>query len=80
LIRAGHGDWGIATRAVAIAAGLEFVPLAIEHFDILMRQRDAFRPPLQKLLKLISSPIFGARANDLGGFDVSAAGCVRWAP
>jgi len=80
LIRAGHGDWGIATRAVATAAGLEFVPLAIEHFDLLMRQRDAFRPPLQKLLKLISSPTFAARANDLGGFDVSAAGCVRWAP
>jgi len=80
MIRAGHGDWGIATRAVATAAGLEFVPLAFEHFDLLMRQRDAFRPPLQKLLRLISSPIFAARAKDLGGFDVSAAGCVRWAP
>jgi len=80
MIRAGHGDWGIATRAVATAAGLAFVPLAVEHFDLLMRQRDAFRPPLQKLLKLISSPIFAERAKDLGGFDVSAAGCVRWAP
>jgi molybdate-binding protein len=45
MIRAGHGDWGIATRAVATTAGLEFVPLAVEHFDLLMRQRDAFRPP-----------------------------------
>jgi putative molybdopterin biosynthesis protein len=62
MIRAGHGDWGIASRAVATAAGLEFVPLALEHFDLLMRQRDAFRPALQKLLKLISGPSFcGAR-------------------
>jgi len=80
MIRAGHGDWGIATRAVATAAGLEFVPLAVEHFDLLMRQRDAFRPSLQKLLKLIGSPTFAARAKELGGLDVSAAGCVRWAP
>jgi excisionase family DNA binding protein len=80
MIRAGHGDWGIATRAVATAAGLEFVPIAVEHFDLLMRQRDAFRPALQRLLKLIHSPTFAARAKDLGGFDVSAAGCVRWAP
>jgi excisionase family DNA binding protein len=80
MIRAGHGDWGIATRAVATTAGLAFVPLAVEHFDLLMRQRDAFRPPLQKLLRLIGDPAFAAQARDLGGFDVSAAGRVRWAP
>jgi excisionase family DNA binding protein len=80
MIRAGHGDWGIATRAVATAAGLDFILLAVEHFDLLMRQRDAFRHPLQKLLKLIGSPEFAARARELGGLDVSAAGCVRWAP
>jgi excisionase family DNA binding protein len=80
MIRAGHGDWGIATRAVATAAGMDFVPLVVEHFDLLMRQRDAFRPPLQKLIKLTSSPTFATRAKELGGLDVSAAGCVRWAP
>jgi putative molybdopterin biosynthesis protein len=79
-IRAGHGDCGIATRAVATAAGLDFVPLAIEHFDLVVRQRDAFRPPLQKLLKLLTSPTFAARAKELGGLDISTAGSVRWAP
>lgn len=79
-IRAGHGDCGIATRAVATAAGLGFVPLQVERFDLLMRQRDAFRPPLQKLLKLLTSPAFAARAAELGGLDVSGAGSVRWAP
>jgi len=80
MIRAGHGDWGIATRAVATAAGIDFVPLAVEHFDLLMRQRDAFRAPLQKLLKLMGTAAFAAHASELGGLDVSAAGCVRWAP
>ncbi len=79
-IRAGHGDCGIATRAVAIAAGLDFVPLVTERFDLLARQRDSYRGPLQALLALISQPAFAARATELGGLDVSAAGAVRWAP
>jgi excisionase family DNA binding protein len=79
-VRAGQADCGIATRAVAAAAGLDFVPLCVERFDLLMRQRDYFRPPLQALLALFREPRFAARANELGGLDVSAAGRVRWAP
>jgi excisionase family DNA binding protein len=79
-IRAGNADFGVATRAVATAAGLGFVPLCVERFDLLMRQRDYFRPPLQTLLALFREPRFSARAAELGGLDVSAAGRVRWAP
>jgi putative molybdopterin biosynthesis protein len=79
-IRAGHADCGIATRAVAVAAGLDFVPIATERFDLLMRQRDSYRPRLQRLLALLRSPAFAARAAELGGLDVSGAGEVRWAP
>ena len=79
-IRGGHGDLGVATRAVATAAGLGFVPLCRERFDLLMRQRDYFRTPMQTLLALLRDPRFAARAQELGGLDVSMAGCVRWAP
>jgi excisionase family DNA binding protein len=79
-IRAGHADLGIATRAVANAAGLSFVPLSLERFDLLMRQRDYFRPPMQALLALLRNPRFAVRAQELGGLDVSMAGRVRWAP
>lgn len=79
-IRAGHADCGIATRAVATAAGIDFIPLATERFDLLMRQRDSYRPPLQTLLALLKSPLFSVRAQELGGLDVSNAGGVRWAP
>jgi putative molybdopterin biosynthesis protein len=79
-IRARHADAGIATRAVASAAGLDFVPLVTERFDILMRQRDSYRPPLQTFLDIIVQPAFAARAAELGGLDVSKAGKVRWAP
>ena len=79
-IRADHADLGIATRAVAAGAGLDFVPLCMEHFDLVMRQRDYFRPPLQALVALLREPRFAARARELGGLDVSGAGRVRWAP
>jgi excisionase family DNA binding protein len=79
-IRAGQGDCGIATRAVAGAAGLDFVPLCMERFDLVMRQRDYFRPAMQTFLKLLASPAFAARAAALGGLDVAEAGAIRWAP
>lgn len=79
-IRADQGDCGIATRSVATAAGVDFVPLSLERFDLLMRQRDYFRPPMQTFLKLLAGPAFAARAASLGGLDVSQAGAIRWAP
>lgn len=77
-IRAGRADAGIATRSVANAAGLEFVPILWERFDLVMRQRDYFRPPLQALMGFLRSDAFRARAGELGGFDVSGAGDVRF--
>lgn len=79
-VRAGHADCGIATRSVATGAGVDFVPLVTERFDILMRQRDSYRKPLATFLSLLRKPAFAARAAELGGLDVTAAGSIRWAP
>jgi len=77
-IRAGRADTGIATRAVASSAGLDFIPIVWEPFDLVMRQRDYFRPALQSLLKFFHSPDFATRGRELGGYDLSAAGTVRF--
>jgi molybdate-binding protein len=77
-IRSGRADAGIATRSVANAAGLDFVPILWEPFDLVMRQRDYFRPPLQALMRLLRSEAFRRRANELCGFDVEGAGAVRF--
>jgi molybdate-binding protein len=79
-IRAGHCDCGIATRAIARAAELDFVPLVTEQFDILMRQRDSYREPLATFVKMLRSSELAERAAELGGLDVAAAGSIRWAP
>ena len=80
IVRAGQADCGIATRAAARSAGLDFVPLVWERFDLAMRYRDYFRAPLQHLLRFIATPGFAARARELTGYEVSEAGQVRSAP
>src|SRR5215475_16204129 len=79
-IRAGRADCGIATRSVANAAGLDFVPITWERFDITMHQRDYFRPPLRAFVGFLRREAFATRARELGGYDVSDAGAVRHAP
>ena len=77
-IRTGRADCGIATRAAARAAGLEFVPLIWESFDLLMRQRTYFQPPLQALIGFLAGEGFIARAAELTGYDTSPAGQIRF--
>ena len=79
-IRAGRADCGIAPRSVANAAGVEFVPLLWERFDLVMRQHDYFRAPLQAFIGFLHSPALRTRAEELGGYDLADAGLVRYAP
>jgi putative molybdopterin biosynthesis protein len=76
-IRAGRIDCGIATRSVARSAGLDFLPLTWERFDLVMRQRDYFMKGPQALFDFMRQTSFRDRANELGGYDVSDTGAVR---
>lgn len=78
-IRTGAADCGVATRAAARGAGLDFVPLAWENFDLLMRQRSYFQPPFQALAAFLASDGPARRAAELTGYDVSPAGRIRFA-
>lgn len=77
-IRAGEADCGIATRAAAKAAGLDFVPMLWENFDLVMHQRDYFKPSLQALMSFMSKPLLKQRAKDLTGYDTAPAGTIRY--
>ena len=76
-IRSQRADCGIATRAVARAAGLDFLPLAWETFDLVLRQRDYFLPGPQALFGFMRDAAFAERATELSGYEVSAGGSVR---
>lgn len=76
-IRSGRADCGIATRAVARAAGLDFLPLTWERFDLVLRQREYFLPRAQILFGFIRAPAFPERAAELSGYDIGETGHVR---
>jgi len=78
-IRGGNADCGIATRAAAKSAGLDFVPLLWESFDLLMRQRSYFRPPVQALIGFLRDIKLRQRATELSGYDTTPAGQIRFA-
>jgi putative molybdopterin biosynthesis protein len=78
-IRAGRADCGVATRAAAKSAGLDFVPLLWENFDLLMRQRSYFRPQLQALIGFLGDKRLKQRAAELTGYDAAPAGRIRFA-
>jgi putative molybdopterin biosynthesis protein len=77
-IRSGNADCGIATRAAAKSAGLDFVPLLWENFDLLMRQRNYFRPSLQALIGFLEQQRLNPRAAELTGYDPTPAGLIRF--
>lgn len=74
----GKADAGIAVRAVAQRHKLGFVPLRWERFDLAMRRREYFEPPVQKLLRFARTPEFAEKAQTLGGYDLSAAGTINY--
>lgn len=79
VVRAGQADCGVATRAAARSAGLDFVPLVWENLDLAMRQRSYFRPPMQALIRFLGERRLRQRAEELTGYDPSPAGQIRFA-
>jgi putative molybdopterin biosynthesis protein len=78
-IGAGRADCGVATRAAAKAAGLDFVLLLSESFDLLMRQRSYFRPSIRALVGLLGQKRLKQRAAELTGYDTAPSGQIRFA-
>jgi putative molybdopterin biosynthesis protein len=76
-VRSGRADCGIATRSAAVAAGLDFLPLLWERFDLVLRQRDYFLPRAQTLFNFSRSALLRERAAELGGYDVGTIGDIR---
>jgi putative molybdopterin biosynthesis protein len=72
----GEADVGIATRAVAAALSLGFVPLTRERFDLVIPKETFFQPPVQALLEAVRSARFQRGLERLGGYDASQTGRV----
>ena len=69
-------DAGLGIAAVARGQRLDFVPLARERFDLLIRRRDFFERPFQTLLAFTRTEKFRAKAKEMGGYDVANVGQI----
>jgi excisionase family DNA binding protein len=76
-VRSGRAHCGVASRSVARAAGLDFISLLWERFDLVLRQRDYFLPGPQALFGFLRSDAFLAQAAELQGYDAAEVGTVR---
>lgn len=74
----GEADAAFGMEALARDFGLDFAPVVEERFDIVADRRAWFEPPLQRLFAFCRTPAFRDRAAAMGGYDLEAAGAVRW--
>jgi excisionase family DNA binding protein len=72
----GKADAGLAVASAAHDFKLDFLSLHRERFDLLVRRRDYFEAPVQKLLAFAKTDAFQARAADMDGYDISGLGTV----
>jgi putative molybdopterin biosynthesis protein len=77
-VAAGQAEAAIGLEAMARQFSCDFLPLAEEKFDLLIDQRAYFTAPVQTLMWFTRGPAFAARAEALGGYDLSDTGRVRW--
>ncbi|MBU3890601.1 MULTISPECIES: helix-turn-helix transcriptional regulator [Methylosinus] len=77
-IAAGRADIGLGLEASARQFGLEFAPQIVERFDLVVWRKAYFDPPWQTLMRFCASEAFSERATQLGGYDVSQFGSVRY--
>ena len=73
-ISAGLAAAGIASEPAARAYGLAFVPLADEHFTLVIPAEHAAAREVQGLFKVLSSPWLLAQLASLPGYDAASCG------
>jgi putative molybdopterin biosynthesis protein len=76
-IQNGFADAGMCTSGVASAAGLRFVPVAHEDYELAIRRDQLEDPRIRTLVALIRSPAYRAVLSAIGGYDLSLTGTVR---
>jgi len=73
-VKTGGGDTGLAILAAARALDLEFLPVAEEQYDLVVRCDLLEDPVWVEIEEIIQDPEFRARVAELGGYDLRDAG------
>jgi putative molybdopterin biosynthesis protein len=73
-VKNGTADCCLATKTAACVFGLDFIPLASERYDLVIRKDDLVLPGVQILLDTLGRTAFRRELEGLGGYDTRIAG------
>jgi molybdate-binding protein/transcriptional regulator with XRE-family HTH domain len=73
-VRGGWADVGICVRLVSEEAGLDFLSVREETYDLCFSAEFSGDPRVQALVETVQSPAYRALVRDLPGYDVSETG------
>jgi len=79
-VKTGEADAGMGVYSAAKALGLQFVPVAQERYEIVLRASHKNDPRVQALLETIESAEFKATLEQMGGYDTHETGVRRTHP
>ena len=77
-VLSGRADCTLGVRAAAVALGLDFIPVGVEQYDLVVAKTWADDERMQALLEVIRSPEFRETVTAMGGYDASRSGDVLW--
>jgi molybdate-binding protein/DNA-binding XRE family transcriptional regulator len=78
-VRSGWADVGVCVRLVSDEAGLDFLSVREEAYDLCFSTRGAADPRIQALVQTVRSPAYRALVRDLPGYDTAETGAIETA-
>ncbi len=74
IVAEGQADVGLGAESAAIAAGLNFLPLIKERYDLVILQETLNRPELGRVIEVVKDKSFQKMVSSLSGYDLSETG------
>jgi len=76
-IAAGTADAGLGIYSAAKLYDLDFLPICIEQYDLLIPDFAWETPMVQKILLILQSEAFKSKLEELGGYEIGQPGRIR---
>lgn len=70
----GEADVAVGPRSAAVALGLDFIPLQVERFDLVVPAEWVDHAGIQAMLSVVQQTAFRTELRALGGYDPTHAG------
>lgn len=77
-IEANLADLTLGIESAAIAYGLDFIPLTIEQYELVIPEEIMESPSIHIIGDTLSSDVFKKDVHSLGGYETKKTGSLRW--